>query len=202
LFLQALDDDGIAVQTMRSATSVPPGQTFACVGCHERRNTSPTSAVPLAAHRAPSPITPGPEGSWPLDFHKLVGPVLQRQCVDCHRPGADGERFDLTVDKAYDSLVGYGQPSLRDHVLARYNEGRSQAGEGAAQTSALLQLLREGHYDVQLSADDSERLVTWMDTYAQRRGSFDADQEQRLCGLKNRMAAILADRRAPSTDSE
>ncbi len=153
-----------------------------------------TAAVPLAAGRDPSPITPGPEGSWPLDFHTLVGLVLQRQCVDCHRPGEEGEQFDLTADKAYDSLVGYGQPSLRDHVLARYNEGRSLPGEGAAQTSALLQLLGKDHYDVQLTADDRERLVTWMDTYAQRLGSFDADQEQRLRSLKRRMTDILADR--------
>jgi len=193
-FLQALDQDGIAVQTMRSATSVQPGQTFSCVGCHESRNSSPPALLPLASRRQPSTITPGPDGSWPLDFQTLVGPVLERSCVSCHSPNGEAKQFDLTPDKSYDSLVGYGKPSLRDHVMACYTAGRSEPGAGAAQTSALVQLLRKGHYEVQLTNDDWQRLFTWMDTYAQRRGSFDADQEQRLRDLRRRMADILAAR--------
>ncbi len=191
-FLQTLDENGIAVQTMRSATSVQPGQTFACVGCHEPRNSSPPSLPPVASRRSPSPITPGPEGSWPLDFQTLVGPVVEKSCVGCHRPEGEGSEFDLTPEKSYNSLVGYGKPSLKDHVLACYGAGRSLPGAGAAQTSALAQLLREGHYEVELSPGDWERLFTWMDTYAQRRGSFDADQDERLRELRRRMAGILA----------
>jgi cytochrome c553 len=190
-FLQALNEDGIAVQTMRSATSVQPGQTFACIGCHEPRNSSPGNLPPLAAGREPSPITPGPEGSWPLDFQTLVGPVLEKSCVSCHSPDGEGKEFDLMPEKSYDSLVAFGKPSLRDHVLACYAEGRSQAGAGAAQTSALVQLLRKGHYEVELSPGDWDRLFTWIDTYAQRYGSFDADQEERLRDLRQRMAGIL-----------
>ena len=190
-FLQALNEDGIAVQTMRSATRVQPGQTFACIGCHEPRNSSPGNLPPLAAGRGPSPITPGPEGSWPLDFQTLVGPVLEKSCVSCHSPDGEGKEFDLMPEKSYDSLVAFGKPSLRDHVLACYAEGRSQAGAGAAQTSALVQLLRKGHYEVELSPGDWDRLFTWMDTYAQRYGSFGADQEERLRDLRQRMAGIL-----------
>jgi hypothetical protein len=190
-FVQALDDRGVAVQTMRSATSVQAGQTFACVGCHERRNTPPVNSRPLALLRDPSPLRSGPSGSWPLDFDQLVGPVLQRACVSCHQSGQQAPQFDLTSEKAYDSLVDYGSPSLRDHVMARYNEGRSKAGEGAAETSALLRLLDQGHYDVELSAEDRQRLIVWMDTYAQRRGSFDADQQRRLRELKKSLRAIL-----------
>ncbi len=191
-FVQALDEEGIAVQTMRSATSVQPGQTFTCIGCHEPRNMSPASTSPLALAREPSRITPGPDGSWPLGFQTLVGPVLEKHCVRCHKPEAEGEKFDLTPEKSYDCLVGYGKPSLRDHVLARYSEGRSEAGAGAAQTSVLLGLLRDGHYEVQLDDDDLSRLVTWMDTYAQRQGSFSEEQEERLLKLKQKMADMLA----------
>lgn len=190
-FLQALDEEGVAVQTMRSATSVQPGQTFSCIGCHEPRNSSPPSENPMALAREPSKIIPGPQGSWPLDFQTLVGPVLERQCVRCHKPGTEGAAFDLTPEKSYDSLVGYGSPSLLDHVLARDNEGRSMAGAGAAQTSVLLQLLRDGHHHVRITRDDLERLTTWMDTYAQRKGSFGTEQEQRLQELKRSMAAML-----------
>jgi len=135
-FLQALDSEGMAVQTMRSATYVQPGQTFTCIGCHEPRNTSPPNAHAEARSREPSKITPGPEGSWPLDFQALVGPVLQEHCVECHKPGAEGEKFDLVPEQSYDSLVNYGKPSLREHVKARYDAGRSIAGACAPRPRA------------------------------------------------------------------
>ncbi|MFH1919611.1 MAG: hypothetical protein ABIP48_07005, partial [Planctomycetota bacterium] len=194
-FLQALDAEGMAVQTMRSATYVQPGQTSTCVGCHEPRNTSPPNHYPAAMKRTPSKITPGPEGSWPLDFRALVGPVLETHCTECHQPNAEGEgkKFDLTPEKSYDTLVTYGSPSLREHVLARYGQGRSVAGACASKLSPLVALLKEGHYDVQLQADDWARLYTWMDTYAQRQGSFGEDQEQRLRQLRVELAPILAE---------
>ena len=44
----------------------------------------------------------------------------------------------------------------------------------------LVKLLDEGHYDVKLAPGQWERLITWMDTYGHRVGSFGADQEERL----------------------
>ncbi|MAD80418.1 MAG: hypothetical protein CMJ50_06190 [Planctomycetaceae bacterium] len=192
IFLQALNKDGKAVQTMRSATYVQPGQTYTCVGCHEPRNTAPANRTALASLREPSRIAPGPEGSWPLDFNVLVQPVLEQHCVRCHRKGADGSQFDLTAGIAYETLISYGgERSLRNHVLTAYRRGRSTAGECAAQSSALLQLLEQGHYDVTLDADARDRLITWMDTYAQRAGSFSPDQQRRLRELRKRLASML-----------
>lgn len=190
-FLQALDERGIAVQTMRSATYVQPGQTMTCIGCHEPRNTAPPSRAPLAALRDASPLEPGPAGSWPLHFDALVGPVLEQHCVRCHQPDADASRLAFTPERAYEALVDYGQPSLRTHVLERYRQGRSPAGAGAAQTSPLLALLRQGHYGVQLAADDWSRLSTWVDTYGQRRGSFSRQQEEQLRQLRDRLGAVF-----------
>jgi cytochrome c553 len=190
-FMQALDGEGKAVQTMRSAAYVQPGQTHTCVGCHEPRNTSPPNGFPTAMHKEPSRITPGPEGSWPLDFGELVGPVLEARCTSCHKPGGEGEEFDLTPEKAYDSLVDYGSPSLRQHVLARYGEGRSVAGACASEVSPLVGLLEKGHYGLELGRDEWNRLYTWLDTYGQRQGSFGDDQERRLDELRRRMAKML-----------
>ena len=44
----------------------------------------------------------------------------------------------------------------------------------------LLELLLQGHEEVRLAPCDLERLITWMDTYGQRRGAFSEDQEDRL----------------------
>jgi hypothetical protein len=195
VFFQALDKDGLAIQTMRTLTYVQPGQTLSCVGCHEPRETCPSNATQEALRREPSKITPGPEGSWPMRFDQLVQPVLDRECVRCHRPDSTEEAksaLDLTPPKAYESLVSYGAPSLRDHVRARYGSGRSIVGQGAAATSPLLELLRKGHRDVSLSRGDVERLITWMDTYAQVRGSFSDDQEQRLRNLRADLSWMLS----------
>ena len=191
-FLQALDAEGRTVQTMRSATYLQAGQAMTCVGCHEPRNTSPPNRSSLAVLRAPSKITPGPDGSWPLSFDTLVGPVLARQCVRCHQPGTEGARFDLTAGKAYESLVAYGKPSLRDHVKARYAQGRSTASACAATISPLIKLLKDGHYDVRIEQEDWSRLYTWMDTYGQRQGSFGPEQDERLRQLRRRMVRMLA----------
>ena len=191
-FLQALDSDGMAVQTMRSATYLQPGQHSTCIGCHEHRQSAPPNTLPLAARRLPSKLEPGPDGSWPLDYQVLVQPVLEKHCVSCHRPGTEGGKYDLTAQKSYETLVAYGSPSLRDHVKERYQEGRSIAGGGAARTSQLWKLADGSHYDVRVTPEDRERLITWMDTYAQLRGSFGPEQEEQLRDLRRRMASLLA----------
>jgi hypothetical protein len=197
VFFQALDARGMAIQTMRSTTHVQPGQTLSCVGCHESRHTAPPTKSVLAAKRPASRITPGPEGSWPLRFDKLVQPVLDRHCVQCHsREGQDAKarQFDLSASQAYESLVHYGQPSLHDHVLTRYREGRSVEGACPASQSVLLARITDpnGHHDVKLDDDSLKRLVVWMDTYAQRLGSFSTDQEQQLLALRRDHSDLLA----------
>ncbi len=199
LFFQALDENGMAVQTMRGATHVQPGQTLSCVGCHESRHSAPAGIPVHAASREPSPITVGPPGSWPLRFDRLVQPVLDQNCVKCHNPEGKNPvaaKFDLTGDKAYDSLVRYGSPSLFDHVMARYMEGYSTEGACAARTSALLAKVAgpKGHHGVKLDAAARERLITWMDTYAQRLGSFSEQQERELIEFRDRIEPLLIER--------
>jgi hypothetical protein len=190
-YVHALDEQGMAVQTMRSGIYLQPGQTLTCVGCHEPRTTAPPSLAPLAARRRPSKLTPGPDGSWPLDYAALVQPVLERHCVACHRPGTSGAKFDLRGDHSYQAMVGYGSPSLKDLVIQRYHEQRSTAGQCEARMNPMLKLLARGHYGVKLSADDLARLVTWMDTTGQRSGSFSRAQEEQLRKLRRSLAEML-----------
>ena len=106
LSFQALDEQGMAVQVMRSITYLQPGEVAACIGCHEPRTIAPRGLadfaqqnlpVPLggakrpagaglllALSRPPSKIEPGPDGSKPLSYPILVQPVLDKHCVSCH----------------------------------------------------------------------------------------------------------------------
>ena len=64
------------------------------------------------------------------------------------------------------------------------------AGACAARMNPLWNVLDAGHYDVELGASDRQRLIIWMDTYGQRRGSFDARQEESLRELRQKMTAM------------
>ena len=82
-----------------------------------------------------------------------------------------------------------------DQIQHGYRQGFSKPGEGLAATSALLALLSvpEGHYQVKLDPSALERFTVWMDTYAQRLGSFSADQEHRLEELRRACADMFTD---------
>jgi hypothetical protein len=194
VFFQALDEQGLAVQTMRSLTYVQPDETLSCIGCHESRMDSPRAgAMPLAIRREASRIRLGPEGTWPLRYDELVQPVLDAKCVDCHHPAHENRAaaaIDLTAARSYDTLVQYADEDL--HKLA-FERDQSLVGECPASNSQLLRLLTspERHYDVELDDEQWERLTTWMDTYAHRTGSFSDEQEDQLRALRRKLAAML-----------
>jgi hypothetical protein len=196
VFFQALDAQGVAVQTMRTLTYVGRGQTQACSGCHESREatTLTVGKYPLAALRAPSRLAAGPEGTWPMRYDRLVQPVLDRHCTSCHRQGGENAaaaRLDLTAAKSYDSLLSFGGNDLAR--LASEHE-RSIPGECPARKSKLWALLNnpQGHAGVRLDAESLHRLAVWMDLYAQRQGHFSDEQEAELGALRERLAPLLA----------
>jgi hypothetical protein len=188
VFFQALDERGLAIQTMRSLTYVLPGQTLSCVGCHEHREVAPPlEAAPVAALRAPSKLAPAPEGAWPLDFDVLVMPVLERNCVRCHKSGGEdqrAEKLNLSSPGAFEALLSFGGEDLKKLVFER---DRSIPGQMPAANSKLWRLVTgaEGaHRELKLQPEALQRLALWMDTYAQRQGHFSADQQQELVELK------------------
>ena len=166
---------------------------------------APGLGRPEAIRREASKIAVGPVGSWPLRFDRLVQPVLDANCIACHSPkGTDAKarKFDLTGPKSYDVLCRYGttkQNSLTYLVHRDYrsHNGLSKVGGCAAANSAVMAKLlakRNGKPMVKLTGDDLERLITWMDTYAQRKGSFSDAQERVLTDLRRRSAPILIER--------
>ena len=183
---QALDERGMAVQTMRSLTYLQPGENATCIGCHENRTTVPGhNFFATAKQRPPSTIKPGPDGSKPLSYPILVQPVLDRLCVECHDgPKSDGG-LDLTGKPAGAFTASYNALA----PLVSYSEwkGTPQANSEpmtapdtfGARASKLMALLLEGHEDVELTGDDLERLATWMDANALFYGTFDPEDQKR-----------------------
>ncbi|MFZ4397932.1 MAG: hypothetical protein ACOYOU_20160, partial [Kiritimatiellia bacterium] len=86
VYFQVLNEQGLAVQSLRSEVYVAPQERLSCVGCHEQRHRAPPAKaeIPLAMRREPSTIQPELEGSKPFNFTRLVQPVLDAKCVACH----------------------------------------------------------------------------------------------------------------------
>ena len=188
LSFQALDEQGQAVQIMRSITYVQPGEVASCIGCHEPRTTAPPRRPPsLALSRPPSPITPGPDGSKPLSYPILVQPVLDRHCVSCHSGEKPKANVVLTAKpeghytRSYNALarrVPFSAWTLGDPRRAN-SEPVSTPGFFGARGSRLMQMLLKGHNKVALTAEEIERLSTWMDANALFYGTFDPEDQAR-----------------------
>ena len=94
VYFQALDENNRAVQTMRSWSTLQPGENLACVGCHEDKNTVPPvnyRTTTLALKHGPQSIEPFYGPARGFSFAKEVQPVLDRHCIRCHNDRAAAE---------------------------------------------------------------------------------------------------------------
>jgi mono/diheme cytochrome c family protein len=189
LLFQSLDEQGQAIQVMRSLTYLQPGEAASCVGCHEPRTTAPpVRAVAMALARPPSVITPAPEGAKPLSYARLVQPVLDKQCVSCHSEAVPGGGVILTARPQGHYTVSYNALAPRVRYSAwgvpgdfrkTNSEPLSRPDFFGARGSPLMKLLLAGHGKVVLSPEEVERLATWMDTNALFYGTFDPQDQAR-----------------------
>jgi hypothetical protein len=178
VYFAALDEDFMEVQRMRALTHVLPGQTLACVGCHEPRTTTPPNQPALAVRRPPSEITPPPDGVHAPDFAYDVQPVLNRQCARCHTGEKPAGGLDLSPDPtnlfnvAYENLTTRGYVSYVDARRSDTLPLRRPKYYGS-HASRLIEVLRTTHRDrVKLPPEGFRRLVEWIDCNAPYYGTY------------------------------
>lgn len=176
LFFQAIDQEGLAVQSMRSATYLHEGERLVCVGCHEpkHRAVQPVGMQPLAMRREPSRPRPDVDGSNPFSYPRLVQPVLDAKCVQCHQE-------KKAMNLARDPLAGHWFASYNNlvqggYAFYDYRDGyRTTPGKFGARASKLYELLKKGHYDVKLSDDEWHRLTLWIDCSSMFYGVYEKE---------------------------
>jgi len=177
LYFQAVDASGRAVQGMRSAAYLQPGERRGCVGCHEPTGTAPPNKPLLALRREPSRIRPGPDGSRPWSFQRLVQPVLEKHCVRCH-DGKMGNPCDLTGKPAGEFTASY--ENLKSHVRwyewggASIHQIVTRPGNLPADRSPLGGILDDENHagQVRLSESERRRIYLWLDGNASFFGSY------------------------------
>ncbi|MDR1497926.1 MAG: hypothetical protein LBS59_05895 [Puniceicoccales bacterium] len=107
LYFMLLDKDGRTIQTMRSWTTLQPGENASCIGCHEHKNEAPPPSA-----RLPKALLAGPQKLKPfwkefstrktttgkafattknhlerrgISFPLDIQPILDKHCVSCHK---------------------------------------------------------------------------------------------------------------------
>ena len=94
IYFMLLDKNGRMVQSMRSWTTLQPGETASCVGCHEPPNQAPDFRKGTA--REGRALVSLAKPSRGFSFPKDVQPILDRRCVSCHDPQKYAAIPDLT----------------------------------------------------------------------------------------------------------
>lgn len=194
--LQPVDENGMALQIMRSWLVGMPGERLSCIGCHESQNMPPPTKRAKAMFQKPRTVDPwfGPMRGF--SFAREVMPVIDRYCAGCHngKPGLD--RFKAMGVTVHDRVTGTGRntgkkfseagipdfsnPSRAFDNLHPYVRRNGPEGdyhvltplEFHADTSELVQMLRKGHHNVKMPAEAWDRLVTWMDLNAPFKGNW------------------------------
>lgn len=190
VYFQALDARQHVVQTMRSWSTLQPGESFSCVGCHEHKNTAAEMGgrPTLAMQAGPQELRSFYGLAGGFSFRKQIQPILDKHCVSCH----DGKKtavYNLLAEEIEDpagkrkwsrSYLTMTEAFRTEGESATIWRGNDQGrivnwvnvmsvpemippySAGAAK-SDLIALLDKGHYDVRLSEEENAKLATWID---------------------------------------
>jgi len=187
LYFQMIDADGHVVQSMRSWSTLQPGETLSCLGCHEDKNAAGSTVYrsTTAMQSQAKPLTPfhGPPRGF--SFPKEIQPILDKHCIKCHDDRSKtGPTGNVPADKKAFSLLSAADKPRDGRLFSDAYVNLTQGGKpnrmvnwlnvqsippmlppyhaGSAK-SELMTLLREDHYDVKLSRPELEKIACWID---------------------------------------
>jgi hypothetical protein len=220
VYFQALNEKHHVVQTMRSWATLMPGETVACVGCHEHKNSTPRSqpGLSLAMQAGPQRLEPFYGPARGFSFAKEIQPILDRHCVSCHNGAKDEPDLSGKLVQVEDTKRLFSRSYLAlthtrgsngdcNHPTVNWIDSMSEPSplapyhRGAAR-SKLMTLLEEGHEDVELTAAELERFACWIDLLVPYCGDYresnawsdkDRDFYERYSAKRERMEQIERD---------
>jgi len=188
-----LDENKMMIQAMRTGTMVRPGEIAGCIGCHENRLSPPVNSMnTMALKRPASEIQPwhgynSYEETPQLNYYTEIQPAFDRNCVSCHDYGktkADGSPMlnlagdlGLVFNNSYlellrKSRLRYDGP--REVLVSIVNDGPPgvlPAYSWGSHKSTLIKKIMHEHEDLNndgvkdfnISQEDLERIISWID---------------------------------------
>lgn len=196
--IQPIDDDGGALQWMRSWFTAMPGETVSCIGCHEDLNQIPIPKRVIASQRKPHVLKVPEGGVRSFTFDLEMQPILDRACVACHDEKST-MNLKYRVDNKYPRKGRAWSKSYLEIMPYIYRQGPEadmyvlKPYEYHASNSELVRLLKTGHHGVELTDKEWRKLYNWIDFNAPYAGRFNDitkqngfDQYQRRIELTNK----------------
>lgn len=193
VYFQAVDDKGQVVQTMRSWSTLMPGEMFGCVGCHEDKLSTPVQRATLAVKVGAQKLKPFYGPARGFSFKKEVQPILDKHCVSCHSLGPKTPKenpkqaFSLKGDDfkdngsgrnwtvSYVNLTGAIKPGgkfqnrgqdkrpVLNWISSQSRPSMLPPLHRGSATSGMIKNLRVGHGKVKLSREEMDKLCAWID---------------------------------------
>ncbi|MFV2066876.1 MAG: hypothetical protein ACC645_07815 [Pirellulales bacterium] len=195
LQFQALDQNGMAVMTMRTFSHLQPGEQASCVGCHEPRTSTPEMQRSPAGGQVLKLKPPvGPQDQGGFSFVKTVQPVLDRYCIRCHGLEETAGEMNLlgTIDATEQKIANTFQQLLPSTAYASLTrDGRlvkiaqyggetwySRPKDYFAFGGTLAEMLLEGHENVELDPESRQRIFDWLDLNAPLYGTYSWNKDE------------------------
>ncbi|MHC4754933.1 MAG: HzsA-related protein [Planctomycetota bacterium] len=183
IFFQALDENFMEVQRMRTFVDFKPGEKRSCIGCHEFRQLAPANKKVTALYSPP--VKPGPQPGeiaprtiyYPTD----VQPILDKHCISCHSGEKPKAELDLTGEmttlfsRSYESILEKKLVKVIDEIGPKMgNVDETPPYTWGSHVSRLVDQVRKGcpGNNTKLSREEFIKLVTWVDSNAQYYGSY------------------------------
>ena len=176
LFFQALDENYMELQRMRTFVNLMPGEGRSCIGCHEHRTSAPPlkGTQPMALRRPAEALRPQPGEAGPYTMHyaRDIRPILDKHCIGCHggeepRGGLDlsGELTKL-YDRSYESFIDKGLVSHLNDGYGAANVAPEKPLTFGSHRSRLVERIRKPPCKANLTREEFIRIVTWIDSNA------------------------------------
>jgi hypothetical protein len=182
LIFQALDENFMAVQSMRSSAHVLPGEQLVCLGCHEKpHEAAQRESAPLAMRRPPSRLEPECGPVEPVSYYRQIKPIFEQRCLPCHIE-KDAPLQDMSYENLKEEYTFWFSGAMFTDMITAYSGvhggSRTIPGRFGARASKIGQaLLSEAHRDA-VSAEDRHQIIQWLDCNSLRLGAYMREAEQ------------------------
>lgn len=165
-FFVAMDENDMSVKRMQSFTTVQPGESSSCVGCHEDRVLAPPHNLqqPLAPRRNPSRVQPVSDIPDVFDFPRDIQPILDRHCLQCHDYDHREAGVILSGDRGPIYSHSYYNLTIHNQIADGRNKAVSNYAPRVLGTSGskLMSKLVPAHHGVQVTPHEL-KLIKFLD---------------------------------------
>ncbi|MFA7693584.1 MAG: hypothetical protein GX117_13310 [Candidatus Hydrogenedentes bacterium] len=182
LIFQALDENFMAVQSMRSSAFVHPGEQMTCMGCHEDPYDAPQRiGHPLALQRPPSPLQPECGPLEPISYYRQIKPIFEESCLPCHREQQAGLQ-DMSYENLKEEYSFWFAGAMFGDMTTDYSGvhggSRTIPGRFGARASKIGKALFDEHHKDSVSDKDRRQIIQWLDCNSLRLGAYVQEEEQ------------------------